>query len=170
MTGSCVVLCLHYLHLQYCVAGLLWLPTLSAGLNIMSYTFAGYQPPFRCDISCEEKSEINLDNKTWYQKLDTSKINPQCEFFKYNPPDSYEGGCQAEYFSESDVVPCRHFVYDQSIFEETLVTNFDLVCSDTWKKGFVGNYRFENLKLLDAIASLDFGYVSHYVRINKGRV
>lgn len=123
---------------QYCVAGLLWLPTLSAGLNIMSYTFAGYQPPFRCDISCEEKSEINLDNKTWYQKLDTSKINPQCEFFKYNPPDSYEGGCQAEYFSESDVVPCRHFVYDQSIFEETLVTNFDLVCSDTWKKGFVG--------------------------------
>ena len=27
--------------LQYCVAALLWLPTLSAGLNIMSYTFAG---------------------------------------------------------------------------------------------------------------------------------
>ena len=43
MAGGCLLLARRPPNrlLQYCVAALLWLPTLSAGLNIMSYTFAG---------------------------------------------------------------------------------------------------------------------------------
>lgn len=39
---------------QYLIAGLLWLPTLSGGLNIMSYTFAGFSPPHRCSLPCQD--------------------------------------------------------------------------------------------------------------------
>ena len=44
-----------------------------------------------------------------------------------------------EDFDVSDVEDCSKFVYDRSVFRETLVTNFDLVCKDQWKKGFIGS-------------------------------
>ena len=112
----------------------------------MSYTFAGYQPPFRCSIPCEDgnlstSASISLEDRDWYQQLDTDSINAQCEFYSYSPGHSDTGGCRADMFNESHVVQCNSYVYDRSIFTETLVTNFDLVCGEKWKKGFIGRFK-----------------------------
>ena len=127
---------------QYCVAGLLWLPTLSAGLNIMSYTFAGFTPPHRCHLPCEAGDYVKLEDTSWYQSLDTSttSLDTQCQFYKYLPSEAGEaGGCHARMFNTSEIVSCTSYVYDRSVFQETLVTNFDLVCQEKWKKGFIGD-------------------------------
>ena len=149
------------------MAGLLWLPTLSAGLNIMSYTFAGFAPPHRCHIPCEDdlsnQTELDLSVRDWYRQLDTSEINTQCQFFKYRGPGSGGGGCHVEDFDVSDVEDCSKFVYDRSVFSETLVTNFDLVCKDQWKKGFIGSLYMVGL----FIGSYIIGYAGDKVGRKK---
>ena len=52
------------------------------------------------------------------------------------------GGCQADMFNTSSLTHCNSFVFDRSVFQETLVTKFDLVCSDSWKKGFIGKAKY----------------------------
>ena len=122
------------------MAALLWLPTLSAGLNIMSYTFSGYVPLHRCHIPCEDDlsnhTDLDLSDREWYQQLDTSDLDTQCQFYKYRGTSSE--GCREEDFDVSEIEDCADFVYDKSVFSQTLVTNFDLVCKDRWKKGFIG--------------------------------
>ena len=128
---------------QYLVAGLLWLPTLSAGLNIMSYTFAGFTPPHRCHLPCEEEGSdyVKLEDTAWYRAMDTTSLNTQCQFYKYTPLEDagHDGGCHARMFNTSEMAPCTSYAYDRSVFQETLVTQFDLVCSEKWKKGFIGD-------------------------------
>ena len=66
---------------QYGVAALLWLPTLSAGLNIMAYTFAGYEPHHTCTSnSCTDSdgwlAHLNQEtNTTWLAGVRTGRAS-----------------------------------------------------------------------------------------------
>ena len=129
--------------LQYLMAALLWLPTLSGGLNIMSYTFAGFSPPHRCSLPCQDNTTLDLSNQTWYSSLHQhDDLKSGCQFYEYLGGGEEEtvvaDGCQADMFNTSSLTQCNSFVFDRSVFQETLVTKFDLVCSDSWKKGFIG--------------------------------
>ena len=121
------------------MAALLWLPTLSAGLNIMSYTFAGFVPDHRCHLPCLEDDDIGLDDKEWFKQLDTDKLNTRCEFFQFQGSSlNTSEQCSSSMFSDNMTHQCQQYVYDRTIFSETLVTRFDLVCDQSWKKGFIG--------------------------------
>ena len=130
---------------QYAIAALLWLPTLSAGLNIMSYTFAGFVPSHRCQVPCLDnntRDTIDLSHLDWYQNIDPAqKLASDCQFYEYVGEEELGAGCEAEMFNSSSITSCSSYVYDKSVFQETLVTKFDLVCSDSWKKGFIGKWR-----------------------------
>lgn len=123
---------------QFAVAALLWLPTLSGGLNIMSYTFAGYVPKHRCVLPCEENTTSSQTSPEWFEAMADDELNTECTFYQFKSGSSIGGGCDADMFNKSKTVPCEEYVWDRSVFHETLVTEFNLVCSEKWKKGFIG--------------------------------
>ena len=109
----------------------------------MSYTFAGFSPPHRCSLPCQDDTTVELANLTWYRSLLQQENNllSDCQFYEYLGGEETEEseGCQADMFNTSHLTNCHGYVFDRSVFQETLVTKFELVCSDSWKKGFIGN-------------------------------
>ena len=108
----------------------------------MSYTFAGFSPPHRCSLPCQDDTTVELANLTWYRSLLQQENNllSDCQFYEYLGGEETEEseGCQADMFNTSHLTNCHSYVFDRSVFQETLVTKFELVCSDSWKKGFIG--------------------------------
>ena len=103
----------------------------------MSYTFAAYVPPHRCDLPCQQNDQ-KIPNTDWFI-LNTSELNTKCQFYQFmGDKDGSSRECSAEMFNQSRIETCQQYVYDRSIFSETLVSNFDLVCDQSWKKGFIG--------------------------------
>ena len=110
----------------------------------MSYTFAGFSPPHRCSLPCQDDTTVDLANLSWYQTLqaphqDHNNLQADCQFYDYLGEETEAGSCQAEMFNNSHLTHCSSYVFDRSVFQETLVTKFGLVCADSWKKGFIGN-------------------------------
>jgi len=123
---------------QFSVAALLWLPTLSGGLNIMAYTFAGYVPKHRCALPCEDNTTRNDASMDWFEAIADTDLKTECNSYAFKSDSIIGGGCDVDMFNTSRIVPCESYVYDQSVFRETLVTEYDLVCSEKWKKGLIG--------------------------------
>ena len=105
----------------------------------MSYTFAGYVPPHRCVLPCEDNITNTQQSPDWFQAVAEEDLDKECKFYEFKNDSMIEGGCEADMFDKSNIVPCENYVWDRSIFHETLVTEFNLVCSQKWKKGFIGN-------------------------------
>ena len=104
----------------------------------MSYTFAGYVPKHRCSLTCEDNTTANDASPAWFVNMVEDNLNTECKFYEFKAGSPIGGGCEADMFDKSKTVPCESYVYDRSIFDETLVSEFDLVCSQKWKKGFIG--------------------------------
>jgi MFS family permease len=47
--------------------------------------------------------------------------------------------CSKEAFDKDTIVECETFVYDNSYFDETLATKFNLVCNDEYKANLLGS-------------------------------
>jgi hypothetical protein len=101
--------------------------------------FSAYAPRHRCFIpGCDTdwsnstfKNDIDASYRqfalpTEHQGSDMFKaaeaFDP-CNMFEHNLPYN----CQPESFDNSSIVACESFVYDLSIFPETLTTKLDLV-------------------------------------------
>ena len=105
----------------------------------MSYTFAGFVPRHRCSVPCMDQNTTELSQLGWYQTIDPDNtLQTECEFYDYLGDTASGSECEADMFNTSSVTTCSSHVFDRSVFQETLVTKFDLVCSDSWKKGFIG--------------------------------
>ena len=107
----------------------------------MSYTFAGFVPSHRCHVPCLDNNTtdtMDLSHLDWYQNIDPDQeMESECQFYEYVGGEE-RVGCEVDMFNRSTINSCSSHVYDKSVFQETLVTKFDLVCSDSWKKGFIG--------------------------------
>ena len=99
---------------QFGIAALLWLPTLSGGLNIMSYTFAGYVPKHRCSLPCETNETRNNPSLDWFENVPKNDdLHSDCNFYQFKGDSSNSEGCRIDMFDTSKVVPCESFVYDR---------------------------------------------------------
>ena len=105
----------------------------------MSYTFAGYVPPHRCSLPCEDNTTNTKQSPDWFQAVAEDDLDTECKFYEFKSDARIGGGCEADMFVKSSMVSCENYVWDRSVFHETLVTEYNLVCSEKWKKGFIGS-------------------------------
>ena len=95
----------------------------------------GYVPPHRCRPDCLDPANSSWAELGLEQDLE---LDSQCH--------AHPGaGCGMEAVTDpAQAQDCHSFVFDRSVFQETLVTRFNLVCNDEWKKGFIGTWYKHN--------------------------
>lgn len=107
------------------------------------HVLTAYVPPHRCRVPlCDDDGhsykaayaewavpEDDADD-AW---LSSGEDYDKCH--RYDPVEYYDGGCVPANFNFSSVSTCGgHYVYDDDDFESTISTEFDLVCSNAWKR------------------------------------
>ena len=99
----------------------LWLPAASMSIGIYSSVFLEFVPDYHCDSPCF-KDDPNLANHL--KNLD----DPTCTIPQ---PwlNSNHSTCQN---GLEDIVKCQNFVYDQTIFWSTAITDFNVVCDNAY--------------------------------------
>ena len=119
-----------------------------SGLPILIQMFAAFEPRHRCFVQkCEKDSKIFNSSVVEYAlptKYGSSEIFREDE--KFDPCRMYEfvgnkeepEACSAQSFNNATVLKCDDFVYDTSVFTETLTTKFDLVCDEESKRRLLG--------------------------------
>ncbi|KAB7503064.1 Organic cation transporter protein, partial [Armadillidium nasatum] len=138
---------------------LLCLPIIFVGAANLAYVFIAAKPDYRCFIeNCddEEKPEyheqflnytIPLNNKT--NKYDS------CHHYVKKSNDSFST-CFKDDFSEN-VTTCEYgYVFDKSIYESTIVSEFNLTCGDSWEASADQSVYFGGM----LVGSIFFGYFS----------
>ena len=102
---------------QRCLYFLLWIPAAAMAIGIYASVFLEYVPNHHCSSTCLQ------DDHEWLSNLQ----NPSCTI-----PRSLNESCQID--DLSDVVACHKFTYDTSIFTRTVITDFDAVCGNSFKR------------------------------------
>lgn len=130
---------------QWLGLALLWLPSMAAGLIVLTFSFAGLQPKtFHCQSesnSCLNGQDLLKDlgafavsandNKTNYCMARPVAVQADgtCHFDMSRPfqkchPDNEMGG---------------RVEYGKFAMDSTIVTDFNLICDDAYKVGLVGS-------------------------------
>ena len=122
-----------------------------SGLPILIQMFAAFEPRHRCFVpNCDEDFHNNELQATFVQHAlpkeygssemfrEDETFDP-CNMFEYvNNDNQTTKTCNPELFVNSSVIKCDQYVYDTSVFEETLTTKFDLVCDEESKRRLLG--------------------------------
>lgn len=131
---------------QWTMVFAMWPITFAAGYPLLLHMFTAFAPRHRCFVpGCDNdnnNNDIDADFKTYAlpQEYDSSEI-----FIteKFDPCNMYErkigsDSCDADAFDNQTLVACHTFVYDHSLFPETLTTKLDLVCQQESKRRLLG--------------------------------
>ena len=122
---------------------------IASGLPILIQMFAAFEPRHRCFISnCDNETTSNRIQDTFVQyalpnEYGSSEIFREdenfdpCRMYEF-VNHSTEPACSQHSFDNSSILKCNQFVYDDSVFTETLTTKFDLVCDQESKRKFLG--------------------------------
>jgi len=126
---------------QLCTFLVLLLPCFFFGLTILSYTFVGGMPQYRCRVDgCDPTGMETGDfEPEWLKHAipwsdQTPKLLRQCK--RFNETWSNTGECltQNTSYDQVQLMNCDSgWVYDLSNFHTSIVTEFDLTCDDEWK-------------------------------------
>ena len=122
-----------------------------SGLPILIQMFAAFEPRHRCFVpNCDDNLNYN-EIQTEFIKHALPKDYGSSEMFRedesFDPCKMFESvgqgnlttqNCNAQSFLNSSVIKCDLFVFDTSMFEETLTMKFDLVCDDESKRRLLG--------------------------------
>nr|XP_046487141.1 organic cation transporter protein-like [Neodiprion pinetum] len=111
-----------------------FLPALTSAFHVMGGVFLGGVPKFRC-LTPEEDRE----NATYILQPDTANFthpwdnatqsSSQCERYNRTNGDLYQLRSN-DTLSTSALVKCDSFAYDDSQYEATIITEWDLVCNN----------------------------------------
>ena len=123
-----------------------------SGLPLLIQMFAAYEPRHRCHIPhCDPELENESNgaahipiqtpwlNYTLPNKYRSSEMFQQdenfdpCKMFQMAAHNEEQDMCLPSYFNNTSVQKCDEYVYDYSVFEETLTTKLNLVCDEESK-------------------------------------
>lgn len=129
---------------QYQLRTFLWLcvPAFFPGMVVMSYTFTGAVPDYRCfvegcDADYSVSSESNHFFTPWLNNTIPWKEDntpDQCNRYNYTWTNLEECQQPDAPTDPTMIVGCDHWIYDTSLFQSTIVTEFDLTCENEWKE------------------------------------
>ena len=115
------------------------LPTTLTSVSLLLHMFTAYAPRFRCFIpGCDSNITNTID--TSYMKYATPKDYTSIEIVtqaeKFDPCHRYptrndDETCHETSFDNTTILECDRYVYDRSLFTETLASQFDLVSYGT---------------------------------------
>jgi hypothetical protein len=116
--------------------------------------FTSYTPPHRCYIPiCDGEETFPLVNASFVSFAVPEEHNAK-EFVTdgspFDPCSAYQpidpnGGCTPENFETSNATTCDQFVFDHSVYAETLTTKLDLVCGKQSKQRLFGTFTMVGL-------------------------
>ena len=114
-------------------------PALLPGMWSVNFVFSGYVPDYRCWVdSCDScntsYSSPWLNYTTPREEEDGEEVWSRCHRFRRNT-SATDWECAPQHFTTS-VEECDTFVFDNTMFKSTVVTEFSLVCDEG--KGQVG--------------------------------
>ena len=122
-----------------------------AGMPVFLYLFAAFIPPHRCRVQPCDRDEPRppVANETWtdfaipkvevVEGLFSSRgATEECAMFRVL--NEQEGDCAPDNFDRNVTVACQEYVYDSSVFEETLATKLDLVCGGEGLQKLLGTF------------------------------
>ena len=122
-----------------------------AGMPVFLYLFAAFVPPHRCRVQqCDDGDDPRppLVNETWtdiaipkveaVEGLFSSRgATEECAMFRVLDD---RGDCSPDNFDRNVTVECQEYVYDSSVFEETLATKLNLVCGREGLQKLLGTF------------------------------
>ncbi|XP_069956927.1 organic cation transporter protein-like [Cherax quadricarinatus] len=111
---------------QKYVFGLACIGAIFPGMVVVCMTFVGYPVKHRCVVSvCD-------DNNTHYEEKFVEWAIPEGEKCRVRElENNITDQCKQDVFSNS-TTHCSKWVYDNSLFSATTVSQFDLTCERTW--------------------------------------
>ena len=122
-------------------------------MPLIIHLFTAFEPRHRCYIPMCDNQTASPVQELWVQFAIPTK-HTSTEMLKsdekFDPCNMYEmigDSCKVESFNQSNVVPCKNYVYDTYNFEETLTTKLDLVCDQEPKRRFLSTIMMLGLML-----------------------
>ncbi|KAI8503342.1 hypothetical protein Bbelb_191630 [Branchiostoma belcheri] len=124
---------------------LLCLPVAVGGLQVFAIVFLAFEPGFHCRVPQASFSGLNatpaeLLNATIPWELEDGEWRrSQCKRYSYNLPNAthnvtYRDFVEAHPAANRTQIKCdRGYEHDTSEYKSTVVTDWDLVCDDSWK-------------------------------------
>ncbi|KAI8500696.1 hypothetical protein Bbelb_215140 [Branchiostoma belcheri] len=121
------------------------IPIAISALQVMGIVFLAFEPDFKCRVSLEAFSGLNatpaeLLNVTIPWELEDEEWKrSQCERYTYNLSvadfnTSYAEFVAAHPAANRTQIPCdQGYEHDTSEYKSTVVTDWDLVCGNSWK-------------------------------------
>lgn len=150
---------------------LLWLPPMASGIFVLTYSFTGLEPQaYRClipDCDYSHDYEYGLYPPELLHPWDNDKEDyDYCQYFNVTTKAEPGEMCTNTSFSE-ELIQCipsdTEMLYKRFEFEETVVTQFDLVCGDQYKVALVGSIYMVGL----FFGSIFFGYMGDKIGRKK---
>jgi len=120
----------------------LWFPAASMSIGIYVSVFLEFIPDYHCSSQCFQENPSLIPK---LQNLD----EPQCSIPKSWLNNTCTNGLE-------DIVKCSDFTYDQSIFEKTAISYFNVVCDQSYLRTISTTVSMTGL----LFGSMFFGWIS----------
>ncbi|KAF0303185.1 Solute carrier family 22 member 3 [Amphibalanus amphitrite] len=139
---------------------LLCLPTSIAGAAVISLSWTGFNMKYRCLVpSCENATSATYD--AWFLNFTTPRdADPSDPAFPWSGCQTFQpmvqGQCNAGAFNETVTQECSQWVYDTSIMEYTIVSEYQLSCGRAWLISLANSLYMVGM----FVGSLVLGYIS----------
>ncbi len=126
----------------------LLLQAFCSSIPLMIHIFGAFTPAHRCRVDiCDAGGLDGAVDQNWTEFaippndamesfLKRDQEMSKCQMYQVRRDGT--GVCSEDSFNTSSRVPCTEYVYDRSVFEETITTELDLVCRDSYKPRLIG--------------------------------